>query len=229
VILAVLLVQLDVPAGALYQSSHPEGRNVVLRPPGSDQVAIADAQIGLRRSGRSHRITGQDRPRHNQLSEPGEQPPTAIPGTAEAEVSAQQQDRSPASVLRGIVHIAEPNISHAAAPTDLRSTWRGIDSSNGQPPLLQIQGSAARASAEIQDRPLRDKRQDFPFPPVPLLKVPEKPFRMHSRPHPALPVLQDKLRYILALQLVEQSNPESVLRWIDHRPIFAHGIRRDVD
>jgi len=113
VILAVLLVQLDVPAGALYQSSHPEGRNVVLRPPGSDQVAIADAQIGLRRPGRSHRITGQDRPRHNQLSEPGEQPPAAIPGTAEAEVPAEQQDRSPASVLREIVHIAEPNISHA--------------------------------------------------------------------------------------------------------------------
>ena len=228
-VFAVLLVQLDAPAGALDQGGHPGGRNVVLRPPGSDQAAVADAQIDLRRPCRSHRITGQDRSRHDQLSEPGEQPPGAIPGTAEAQVPAQQQDRSPAPVPRRIVHIAEANVSYPPAPAHLCSTWRGIDSGNGQPPLLQVQGSAARASAEIQDRPLRDKRQDFPLLPVPLLKTPEKPFRMHGRPRPATPVLQNKLRHILALQIVEQSSPEGVLRRIDHRPIFAHRIRHDAE
>jgi hypothetical protein len=141
--------------------------------------------------------------------------------------SAQQQDRSPAPILRWIVHIAEANVSYAAAPAHLGSTWRGIDSSNGQSPLLQVQGSAARADSEIQDRPLPDKRQDFPIPPVPLLKGPEKPFRVHRRPRPAIPVLQGKLRYILALQIVKQSSPEGVLRRIDHRPIFAHRVRHD--
>lgn len=100
------------------------------------------------------------------------------------------------------------------------STWRGIDSSNRQPPLLQVQSSAARAGSEIQDRSLLDKRQDLPVPPVPLLKAPEKPFPMHSRPRPATPVLQNKLRYVLAFQIVEQSSPEGVLRRIDHRPIL---------
>ena len=52
---------------------------------------------------------------------------------------------------------------------------------------------------------------------------------MHGRPRPATPVLQNKLRHILALQIVEQSSPEGVLRRIDHRPIFAHRIRHDAE
>jgi|ERR1035438_3768349 hypothetical protein len=73
---------------------------------------------------------GQDRPGHDQLSEPGEQPPAPIPGTAEAEVPAQQQYRSPAPILRWIIHIAEANVSYAPTPAHLGSTWRGIDCSN---------------------------------------------------------------------------------------------------
>ena len=109
-IVAVLLRQLDAPPGAFDQGSHPGGRNVVLRPPGSDQAAIADAQIDLRRPVRSHRIAGQDGTRYDQLSEPGEQPPAAISGTAEAEVPAQQQHRRPAPILRWIVHVAEADV-----------------------------------------------------------------------------------------------------------------------
>jgi hypothetical protein len=74
-----------------------------------------DAPPGAIDKGRGH----QDRAGHDLLSEPGEQPPAAIPGTAETAVPAQQQDRSPAPILRRIVHIAEANVSYAPTPAHL--------------------------------------------------------------------------------------------------------------
>jgi hypothetical protein len=62
VIFAVLQMHFQAPARALDQGGQLRRGNVVLRPPGSDQVPVADAQVNLGRAGRSYRVAVHQRP-----------------------------------------------------------------------------------------------------------------------------------------------------------------------
>jgi hypothetical protein len=62
VIVAVIQMHLDTPAGAFDQGSHLSGRNVVLRPPRCDQFPVADAEENSSLVVRSHRVADRTAP-----------------------------------------------------------------------------------------------------------------------------------------------------------------------
>jgi hypothetical protein len=87
---------------------------------------------------------------------------------------------------------------------------------------LQIQACTASSSSEIEDGTAFDARQEFPIPPLPSLEAPEEPFGMHGRSDPVITFyFQGQLRYLLAVQVVEQSSPESVGRGMSTAPILV--------
>lgn len=142
--------------------------------------------------------------------------PVALPRSAQAEVAAQQQRACPRPVVGRVLYITEPDIGDPPATADLSRARRGLHGGNGQSSLLQVQRRPTSPSPQIQNWAMLNERQQFAIPPVPSLDTAEEPFRGHGGPSLAAFYLQDKLGYVLALQVVEQSGPESVMRGIDH-------------
>ena len=126
------------------------------------------------------------------------------------------QGRSP----RWVVHVAEANIGDAAPPADLHRSRRGVDGSDGEASLLEVQRRTASARAQVQYWTACDEREEFLFPPVPAIKAAEEPFRMQRWTARAALYLENEVGNPPAFEVVGQRAAEGVLRWVDHRRIM---------
>jgi hypothetical protein len=113
-IVAVLQVPVHPPAGFPYQGCHLIGRKVVLRPPGCNEVPVADPQDNPGRSFRGHRIADQNSTRQGKFGQPGQQAPVTWPGTTKAEVPARQQYAGPGQIGRRFIEVTQADIGYAA-------------------------------------------------------------------------------------------------------------------